>query len=82
MCRRSFLTSDHEIAGRSELLRQQAANIPLIVIEERLGKRDGLFDYDYEYGYGIVSFHRVCVTNTHHDRLGTTEPLTACTHGA
>ncbi len=80
MCRRSFLTSDHEIAGRSELLRQQAANIPLIVIEERLGKRDALFEYEYEYG--IVSFHRECVTNTHHDRLGTTEPLTAWTHGA
>ncbi len=44
-------------------------NSPSIVIEDRLGDRDVLFDYDYdcdyeyrlvpEYEYGVVDFRRV-----------------------
>ncbi len=54
-------------------------NIPPIVIEQRFGDRDVLFEYGHEYA--AASFHRVCAlkihSKTHHDRLGETTPLTA-----
>ncbi len=60
---------DRKIEGETEILLRQEANVPSIVIEQRFGDRDVLFEYEY----GVVDSRRVCVLKTHpkthHNRI-------------
>jgi len=51
----SFLTRSRKIEGKTEILHRRVANIPPIMIEERFGDCDVLFDYEYEYEYEYES---------------------------
>ena len=67
-----------QLDRKTEILLRQNADVPSIVIAQRFGERDVLFEYDYEcrlapeYEYGVVDVRRVRVlktdSKTHDDR--------------
>ncbi len=69
-----------QLDRKTEILLRQKADVPSIVIAQRFGERDVLFEYDYEYEcrlapeykYGVVDARRVRVlktdSKTHDDR--------------